>query len=137
MKAALRTIAILTATLLIGALMGGAFVGRVVRARLTTADKFLTAEGFKEKMVELIDPEGATQASTIGPILDTHSRRVGDIVETARQDYMKTVGDLNEALEPHLTPLQRKRLREQSERMRERLEQRRARGRGSSNAPPQ
>ena len=54
--AALRTISILLATLLIGMVLGAAILGTVIRGRVGGMFGFMQADGFTQQMIDAIEP---------------------------------------------------------------------------------
>ncbi len=117
-----KTLGLLVATLLIGALLGAAMVGHVVRTRLAQASDLATAEGFSRQILTLVDPQDPSQDAAIRPILDRHGEEVSAVIDGARADINRIIERLDGELEPLLTPEQLKRLRDRRALLRRRVD---------------
>lgn len=107
-----RTSLILLMTLLIGAVLGAAILGQVVRQRIGGLYGFMRAETFTEQMVTLIEPTDADQEEALRTIVLEHGAQVEAVVNKSRDEIFLVLQDLEQEIGPLLTDDQRSDLRQ-------------------------
>lgn len=101
MSSKLKSILILTVTLLIGVIAGASITGAIVRERLSYVRSFAHSEGFAARFTELIEPLTEEQKVAVEPILQA----AGGQVEARFQDSGKQVFAIIEQLEKDLSDI--------------------------------
>lgn len=119
----LRTIGLLLATLLVGAVLGAAIVGNVARARFAASREFLTADGFQREVLRLIQADETPSTDAVHEIVGRHGQSIDKVVRASRAEFLRTFDQMVEDLGPHLDPQQMEQLKERSRRIRARIEQ--------------
>lgn len=127
MNSKTKTISILIVTLLIGMLIGGALVGRVVKVRVDRFQSFTTEQGFVDRYSEFIGEMTIEQRAAVIPILHKAGSDVEGLLRATRSDFSDIVDRVEKDLGTHLTPEQLNALKERRQSYRNRIEVRRGR----------
>lgn len=117
-----KTIGLLLATLLVGALLGAAITGHVVRKRVATFNSFTSADGFSTQLMEFVDPVDAEQRTAIAPIIDRHGAAFAGVIDETRGELTQIMDDLERSLAPHLNAEQLEKIRDRRKTLRDRLD---------------
>lgn len=117
-KALIKSLSILLATLLIGALIGASVTGAIVRQRLDTVRAFASSDGFTAQLIKVIEPVSDQQQATIEPLLRQAGRDIEDVVGVTRVEIFLVMEGLETALADHLTEAQLQRLRDRRQQVR-------------------
>ena len=123
--AALRTISILLATLLIGMVLGAAILGTVIRGRVGGMFGFMQADGFTQQMIDAIEPIDAAQEARLRNLILPFGEDVETTVQQSRDSILMVVQRLEVELEGELTEQQREALRNRIDEIGAGIEQRR------------
>ena len=124
-KALVKSLSILLATLLIGALIGASVTGAVVRQRLDTVRAFASSDGFTAQLIKVIEPVSDEQQAAIEPLLRQAGRDIEDVVGVTRVEIFLVMEGLETALADHLTEAQLQRLRDRRKQVRMQYQSRR------------
>ena len=124
-KALVKSLSILLATLLIGALIGASVTGAVVRQRLDTVRAFASSDGFTAQLIKVIEPVSDEQQAAIEPLLRQAGRDIEDVVGVTRVEIFLVMEGLETALTDHLTEAQLQRLRDRRKQVRMQYQSRR------------
>ena len=124
-KALVKSLSILLATLLIGALIGASVTGAVVRQRLDTVRAFASSDGFTAQLIKVIEPVSDEQQAAIEPLLRQAGRDIEDVVGVTRVEIFLVMEGLETALGDHLTEAQLQRLRDRRKQVRMQYQSRR------------
>lgn len=103
-----RPLFILIATLAIGALIGASVTGLAVRNRLENIRAFAQADGYARLIEGVLEPVSAEQRQAIDPIIASAGQDVEQIIRDGRIALNQRFEQMEQELEPHLTPEQRK-----------------------------
>lgn len=117
-KALVKSLSILLATLLIGALIGASVTGAIVRQRLDTVRAFASSDGFTAQLIKVIEPVSDQQQAAIEPLLRQAGRDIEDVVGVTRVEIFLVMEGLETALADHLTEAQLQRLRDRRQQVR-------------------
>lgn len=117
-KALIKSLSILLATLLIGALIGASVTGAIVRQRLDTVRAFASSDGFTAQLIKVIEPVSDQQQAAIEPLLRQAGRDIEDVVGVTRVEIFLVMEGLETALADHLTEAQLQRLRDRRQQVR-------------------
>lgn len=117
-KALVKSLSILLATLLIGALIGASVTGAIVRQRLDTVRAFASSDGFTAQLIKVIEPVSDQQQAAIEPLLRQAGRDIEDVVGVTRVEIFLVMEGLETALTDHLTEAQLQRLRDRRQQVR-------------------
>ena len=117
-KALVKSLSILLATLLIGALIGASVTGAIVRQRLDTVRAFASSDGFTAQLIKAIEPVSDQQQAAIEPLLRQAGRDIEDVVGVTRVEMFLVMEGLETALTDHLTEAQLQRLRDRRQQVR-------------------
>lgn len=121
MSAFSRSIAILVFTLIVGALVGAALTGVIIRHRLEGLRAFTTAEGFSPQFIDVLEPLTEEQRKKVEPLVSAAGKDIQAVVKLTRLELFLIIERLEEDLHPHLTKEQRKQLQQQREATRRRF----------------
>ncbi len=122
-----NTISILIVTLLIGMLIGGALVGRIVKVRVDRFQNFTTEQGFVDRYSEFIGEMTNEQRAAVLPILQQSGGDVEGLMRNTRSDFSNIIDRVETELSAHLTSEQLNALKERRQNYRDQIESRRGR----------
>jgi hypothetical protein len=117
-----KSLCILLATLLIGALLGATLTGAALRKRVESVTAMSSQGGFVAEIVEVIEPSSRQQLAAITPILDRAGKDIETLLGETRAKINVTMEHMTLELAPHLSQEQKQKLRERRNRMRERYD---------------
>ncbi|MCC3861192.1 hypothetical protein [Pseudemcibacter aquimaris] len=120
-----KTFLILISTLIIGMLIGGALVGRVVKVRIDKLQSFTTADGFVNQYAEIIGEMPADQKEVVMPILERSGNEMETLMKNTRTQFSQINDKLESELKNHLNDEQLKAITIRKNTIRERLNNRR------------
>lgn len=122
MSALSRSIVILIFTLMMGALVGAALTGVIVRHRLDEIRAFTTAEGFSPQFLDVLEPLTEEQRKKVEPLVSAAGKDIQDVIKLTRLELFLIIERLEDDLHPHLTKEQRIQLQQQREITRRRFD---------------
>ena len=103
--------AILSATLILGMILGGMIVGAIIRDRVENLRALRTADGFAYHVGKIIGPVPDGQQATLDKILKDTGQQVEQVIARRRTEYMLILDDMERELEPVITRAQLEKLR--------------------------
>lgn len=115
-----KSLSILLITLVIGALLGAALTGALVRKRLDSLTALGSPGAFVAELLTVLEPTSDEQRAAITPILRRTGTEIETLLEETRGRFNATMERMSLELAQHLSPEQKQKLRERRNRMRER-----------------
>lgn len=110
MRARTKSVLILSATLLIGIVLGGVISGAIVNRRLQQLTELRRPGGFEFFLEHAIQPEDEQQAEAIHDVLERMGPRFHEILERSHTEMEALRDTVRAELEPILTEEQKERL---------------------------
>lgn len=110
MRARTKSLLILSATLLIGIVLGGVISGAIVNRRLQHLTELRRPGGFAFFLEHAIQPEDEAQAEAIHNVLERMGPRFHEILERSHTEMEALRDSVRAELDPILTEEQKKRL---------------------------
>ena len=83
-----QAIGILSLTLIVGALLGGALVGYFVKNRIAAWAEFSTPEGYTRQVLSVIGPVTDEQAEVIVPLLNAQGTEISSRLTQIKRDLL-------------------------------------------------
>lgn len=111
-----KSIFIILATLIIGFIIGFLTNGQLTNNRIQRFVKQGSYDGFKSRLIHVIQPDDA-QIMKIEPIIDDYAQRVHQTFTESRKGFKTLHEEMLEKLKPYLEPEQMTRLEEQLRRL--------------------
>lgn len=108
-----KSVLILLATLVLGALLGAVVTGWWVQQRVDRLRAVRTADGFVERVVQRVEPVSSAQRDSIIAITQYRARQLSDLRQSHRRDTRAIFDSLRQDLQPVLTEEQDARLERQ------------------------
>ena len=127
MNSKTKTISILIVTLLIGMLIGGALVGRIVKVRVDRFQSFTSEQGFISQYSEIIGEMSDEQRVLVEPVLRKAGSDMAALMQDSRNGFSDIINRVESELAGHLTDEQLNAIKERRETIRTRLSDRRGR----------
>lgn len=106
----------LTATLIIGMVLGGLITMRIVNNRIDNLRQLGNRKGFSEHIIKAANPD-AEQEAAIRPLLEKFGERMESLSEVHRGEVKSNLTELQDSLAQHLTEKQMKRVQKKLKRM--------------------
>ncbi|MEO1309606.1 MAG: hypothetical protein AAFV51_01395 [Pseudomonadota bacterium] len=103
MSTQIKSVAVLLATLIIGAVAGAAITGAVVKKRIEYVRSYGRADGFVLRFAEFIGPLNPEQKEMIEPLLEAAGEDVDQLIDRSSADFAAIVSRLDRDLSVHLT----------------------------------
>lgn len=110
MRARTKSVLILSATLLIGIVLGGVISGAIVNRRLQQLTELRRPGGFEFFLEHAIQPEDEEQAEAIHDVLERMGPRFHEILERSHSEMEALRDSVRAELDPILTEEQKERL---------------------------
>lgn len=120
MKPKSRSFLILSATLLIGMLLGALVHAHLFDKRVKRVHRLSTPEGFVESYVRTIEPSSPEQEQAVRDIVSVVAGEVSASIRENREENGRRMEAMAKRLEPLLDDDQKERLRERREKRRRR-----------------
>lgn len=98
-----KSVLILLATLLLGALLGAVLTGWWVQQRFDRVRALRTADGFVERVVQQVEPTSAAQRDSVRVIARKRAQQLQRLRGAHRADTRAVLDSLREDLRPVLT----------------------------------
>ena len=108
-----KSVLILIATLVLGALLGAVLTGWWVQNRVDRLRSVRTSDGFVERVVRRVEPVSAAQRDSIAEIAQYRARQLSDLRQSHRRHTRAILDSLRQDLQPVLTEEQAERLERQ------------------------
>jgi hypothetical protein len=109
-RARTKSVLILSATLLIGIVLGGVISGAIVNRRLQHLTELRRPGGFAFFLEHAIQPEDEEQAAAIQAVLERMGPRFHEILERSHSEMEALRDSVHAELDPILTEEQKERL---------------------------
>ncbi len=123
-KKKMKAISILLVTLILGILLGGALVGRIVNERLDRFQEFTTEEGFVSQYSNIIGKMSPDQQQAVLHLLKNSGTEVETLIKATREEFAVINDRLEKDLQEHLSDEQLKAIIDRRNTIRQRLNNR-------------